>query len=507
MGTLLGDTLREAGRRFGSRPALVAPAGWTLGYAALDAVVDRVATGLAGEGLQPGDVVGLLLPSGPEYVVAYLAAARLGVVTAGVNPRLPAPERQALLDVAGPAVVLGTDELLDGIVLDVPTHVVGLADTREHLEQVLPGRPHGDVPGAALADDPRRPVALVFTSGTTGRPRAAVFTDQQLQAISRLDHGDGWGGGGPMLVSTEPVHVGFMTKLVWYLRAGMTLGLLRHWRARDALEFIARHRVPVVGGIPAQVALMLREPDFDRFDLSAVTTLVTGGSAVTPDLLDEATQRFGAGFSVRYSSTESGGVGTATDPTVLDEGRSSVGRPRPGVRVRVVDDDGVPLRPGQVGSVELASPAVMAGYHRDPAATAQVRRGGWLRMGDAGHLDGDGRLRLVGRDSEVYVRGGYNVHPQRVEAVLQGHPGVAALVIVPRASDVMGEIGVAVVEPTDPDHPPTLADLRAHGESRLARHELPEDHVVVDRVPLTTLHKLDRQAAARQALSARNRAS
>lgn len=497
MGTLLGDTLREAGRRFGARPALVAPAGWMLGYAELDALVDRVVAGLAAEGLRPGDVVGLVLPSGPEYVVAYLAAARIGAVTAGVNPRFPASERQALLDVVDPAVVLGTAELLDEVVHDAPALRLGLAGTRDELEEVLPGRPPDDAPATPTDHDPRRPVALVFTSGTTGPPKAAVFTDRQLEAITRLDHGVGWGGGGPMLVATEPVHVGFMTKLAWYLRAGMTMGLLRHWRAHDALEFIARHRVLVVGGIPAQLALMLREPDFDQFDLSAVTTLVTGGSAVSPTLLDEATRRFGAGFSVRYSSTESGGVGTATDATVLDEGRSSVGRSRDGVRVRVVDDDGVPLPPGEVGAVELASPAIMDGYHRDPEATARVSRGEWLRMGDAGHLGEDGLLRLAGRDSEMYIRGGYNVHPQRVEAALQGHPGVAGLVVVPRADEVMGEIGVAVVEPADPARPPTLEDLRAHGRTRLARHELPEDVVVVDRVPLTSLHKLDRQAAAR----------
>lgn len=486
--SLLDATAREASARFGDRPAVVAPDGRTLTYRQLDRVADEVADGLAAAGVEPGDVVGLVLPAGPEYVVAYLAASRLGVVTAGVNPRLPVPDRAAILRSVGSAVVLGAPTLLDGV--DVRATTYGIRVDRP-IDRLL-GELRGAPPRPVVPADPDRPVAIVFTSGTTGPPKGVVFTDRQLDAIRRIDHGEGWGGGGDMLVSTEPVHVGFMTKLVWYLRRGLTMHQLRHWRAADALRVIADHRIRSVGGIPAQIALMLREPELERYDLSAVETIVTGGGPVTPRLIDEASRRFGAGFSVRYSSTESGGVGTGTDPDDLDEGRRTVGRPRPGVQVAIVDQAGSALPAGEVGTVALRSGAVMAGYWQDPDGTAATLVEGWLRTGDLGRLDADGRLCLAGRRSDVYIRGGYNVHPQRVEAVLDDHPAVAAVAVTARPDPVMGEVGVAVVVPVEGRTPPTLDELRTHAAGSLAAHELPEDVLVVRDLPRTSLHKLDR---------------
>lgn len=490
MPRVLTTALREAARRFGERAALVTPVGWPLDYAELERLTAQVAGGLHARGVRPGDVVGLVLPSGPEFVVAYLAAARLGATTAGVNVRLDPAERARLLATGDPALVVGTAELLDGLEVDAPTGTVREAAGPDELLADW----RGHEPAPTPPGDPDRAVAIVFTSGTTGPPKGAVFTDRQLAGIRAIDYGDGWGGGSHMLLSTEPVHVGFMTKLAWYLRAGMTMHQLRKWRARDALRIVAERDLATVGGIPAQIALMLREPGFDELDLSSVQTIVTGGGPVPPALLEEATRRFDAGFSVRYSSTESGGVGTGTDPTDLEECRHTVGRPREGVEVRIRTPEGDALPCGGEGVVTLRSAAVMDRYWRDPEATAETLRDGWLFTSDLGVLDGEGRLRLAGRRSEMYIRGGYNVHPQRVEAALLDHPGVAAVGAAPRPDPVMGEIGVAVVVPAGAGSPPDLAELRAFAADRLARHELPEDLVVVGELPLTSMHKLDRDA-------------
>ena len=151
-----------------------------------------------------------------------------------------------------------------------------------------------------------------------------------------------------------------------------------------------------------------------------------------------------------------------------------------------------------MGAVCLRSPAVMTGYWRDPEATAAAfTADGFVRTGDLGWLDERGRLRLVGRTKEMYVRGGYNVYPVEVEACLSTHPAVAALAVVPRPDPVMGEVGVAVVVPADPAAPPDLEELRAYGAARLARYKLPEDLRVVDALPLTSMDKVDRRALAR----------
>jgi acyl-CoA synthetase (AMP-forming)/AMP-acid ligase II len=150
---------------------------------------------------------------------------------------------------------------------------------------------------------------------------------------------------------------------------------------------------------------------------------------------------------------------------------------------------------GEVGEVCLRSGAVMTGYWRDPEATAEAFwPDGFVRTGDLGRLDPEGRLRLAGRAKDMYVRGGYNVYPMEVEAVLAGHPGVREVAVVARPDATMGEVGVAVVVPADPSDPPSLDDLRGFAGARLAHHKLPERLAVVDALPLTAMEKVDKAA-------------
>jgi acyl-CoA synthetase (AMP-forming)/AMP-acid ligase II len=464
--------------RFGQRLALVGPASETLTYRDLDRRSDEVAAGLAERGIGAGDLVALTLPSGAGYLTAYVGAAKLGAVTTGVNPRLTDHEREAVLDVARPAIVVAREDLRALGVVDAP-------------------------PPPPLDDDPDRLVAVVFTSGTTGTPKGAVFTNAELDAIARSDvpgwdDPDQWGGGGAMLASTQFSHVGFMTKLPWYLRTGATLHVLERWRPADVLDLIARERMASIGGVAPQLALLLREPSFDRHDLTYVKTIVMGGALSPPALVREARERFGAAYSIRYSSTESGGVGTGTAfDADDDEALFTVGRARGDVEIEIRDGRGVAMGDGEVGEICLRSSCVMRGYWHDDQGTAAVLRDGWLHTGDLGMIDERGCLRLAGRKKEMYVRGGYNVYPVEVEAVLHSHPGVADVAIVPRPDTVMGEIGVAVVVPLHPDRPPNLDDLRSFGAERLAAYKLPEALRLVEALPLTAMQKLDRMALTR----------
>lgn len=339
---------------------------------------------------------------------------------------------------------------------------------------------------------------ICFTSGTTGTPKAAMYTTAQLRAIQRIDLGDDaetiWDGGSAMLASTQFAHVGMATKFPWYLRRGMTLCVMERWRADEALQLVAEHRMPTIGAIAPQLALMLRSPRFDELDLSSVQLVIAGGAASPPDLVRQIRERLGAGYSIRYSSTESGGVGLATDPTTQDETEwSTVGRPRRGIEVRMADEADREVASGEVGELQLRSAATMQEYWNDPAATrAALTADRWLRTGDLARFDDRGRVVLVGRRSDMYIRGGYNVFPAEVEAVLIDHPAVTDIVIVPAPDDVMGEVGIALVVSTVDI---TLEDLRDFGSSRLARHKLPERIVHITEVPLTSAQKIDRVAA------------
>lgn len=497
---MLPEIVREAARRFGDAAAMVSSDGWSLSYAELDLASDEVAAALAERGVGAGDLVALVLPSTPEYVVAYMAAAKLGAVTAGVNPRYTAAERAAVLGVARARLVVCTADLAEGVPDDVDRLVVERA--RGAGELFAGTRISGAAP-PALPDDPDRLVVVVFTSGTTGTPRGAMFSNRQLEAIARIDvptwdDPEAWGGGSPMVAATQFAHIGFMTKLAWYLRTGSRQHLIERWRAPDVLAIIAEQRMTAIGGIAPQLAILLRDPGFDDHDLSSVKALVMGGALSSPELVREARERIGAAYSIRYSSTESGGLGTATAFDADDEeALHTVGRPRPGIDVEIRDPEGRPLPDGEVGEVCLRSPCAMLGYWHDEEATAAVLRDGWLHTGDLGSFDERGLLRLAGRAKEMFVRGGYNVFPLEVESILRDHPALADVAIIPRPDPVMGEVGVAVIALKAGEAAPDVAELRRFGRERLAAYKLPEDVLVLDALPHTPMHKIDRKALRR----------
>jgi acyl-CoA synthetase (AMP-forming)/AMP-acid ligase II len=496
---MLPQTAREAARRFGDATAYITENDRPISYAEVDHLSDEVAAGLARRGVRAGDVVALILPPGPEYLLSYLGAAKLGAVTTGVNDRLSAKERAVVLERAAPRLVVATDAVApSGTDASFETVVIPLHADKEPDAPIL-AELRADAAVPALADDDDRPVAIIFTSGTTGAPKGALYTNRQLAFITRTDVGDTWGGGTRSFTGTSFAHLGFMTKLAGNLQRGGTSFIMARWRAEAALQLVARERMTTVAGVPTQLALMLARPDFDEFDLESVRFLVVGGGPVTPGLADEARARFGAALATRYSCTEAGiGLGTAFDDPDEDA-VLSVGRPHAAVDLAVLDEDDQPVPVGEVGRVCLRSPAVMRGYWRDPDATREAfTADGHVRTGDLGWVDDRGRLRLVGRSKEMYVRGGYNVYPVEVEAVLSGHPAIAAVAVVPRVDSVMGELGVAAVVPRDPGHPPTLEDLRAYGRDRLAAYKLPEALAIVTALPLTAMEKIDRAALARE---------
>jgi acyl-CoA synthetase (AMP-forming)/AMP-acid ligase II len=489
---MLGPLVGEAARRFGEQPAFVSVVDPTraLSYLELDRLSDEVAAGLARRGVREGDRIALVLPPAVEYPVLYLAAAKLGAMTAGLNARLPAPQQSRLLELLRPRLVV-----TEGAAPAGPWEPVSVSTAQGPPLAAL-RVPDGAPP--PLRPDPDRPVAVVFTSGTTGLPKGAVFTNRQIAAVTGVDVGDTWGGGGRSIASTSFAHVGPMTKLAGSLRRGGTTYIAPRWRADDALDLVGRLGVSSIGGIPTQIALMLASPRLAATDLSSVRLLLVGGAPATASLLRSARQEFGAPVCVRYSCTEAGvGCGTRPeDPPSCAE--SSVGRPQPGVSLAVRDADGSPRGVGEVGQVLLRSDAVMSGYLDDPEATAAAfTADGYVRTGDLGWVDEEGLLHLVGRSKEMYIRGGYNVYPVEVEAALAELPAVRDVAVVPIPDAVMGEVGVAVVVP-DPTRPRArLEDLRAHGGASLPWYALPDRLLFAEQLPLTPGDKIDRAALLR----------
>ncbi len=489
---MLPEAINRAAKDHADVVAYRTHEGWDVTYADLDRLSDEAAAWLTMRGLHEGYVLGLCMPSRVDYVVAYLAAAKVGAVTGGINPRFTAAERRAALDALAPDLILACGDQLEGISSDVNVEEITLATSVEEIlasERVI-----GEVP-EPLAPDPSRPVAVCFTSGSSGQPKGAWYENRQLQAIADLDTGGAWGGGGHRYASTELAHVGVMTKLPWLLASGGTTHMLEKWRAEPVLELIDRYRMGSVAAIAPQIALMLRVDGLDRFDFDCVKAIVSGGALAPPGLIRAGRELFGAPWSNRYSSTESGGVGLGTALDADDEeALYTVGRPRPGVEAEIRGDDGSPVADGEVGELWLRSPAVMSGYWNAPDTTAATLVDGWLRTGDLALIDDRGCFRLAGRTTEMYIRGGYNVYPLEVESVLSTHPKVAEVAIMPQLDEVMGEVGVAVVVPAQAGDGPTLDELRAHAAESLAAYKLPEAVRLVASLPKNASDKVDRRA-------------
>ena len=432
-----------------------------------------VATQFADLGVGKGDVVVLWLPSGIDYATCYAAAAMIGAITTGLNPRLGPREIESILQQADPALVVADAQL------------GALPDTRCRLlsRDALSSDTSGSAPPSVELTR-RDLVALIFTSGTTGTPKGAAFDADRLAA--------GAAAAGVMsapydrrLTSTPFAHAGYMFKLWDQLVWGSTLVVPpTPWSALGMFDVLRDERVTVAGAVPTQWAKLL---DVDGVCPQALPHLRIGVVATAPappELVRRVADRISVPLVVRYAMTECPTIcGTEPDDSADVQFRT-VGRPATGMKVRVGPD----------GGVEVSGRCVMRGYWRNPELTAEVLRDGWLRTGDIGMLGADGNLTLVGRRGDMYIRGGYNVHPGEVERALAGHPGVKHAAVVGRSAPVIGEIGVACVVPADAATPPTLAELRTHVADELADYKAPDELLIVDELPLTAMLKPDRLA-------------
>ncbi len=466
----LAESVRTAALHHGDRLAVAGPAG-DITWAALDRAAGNLARTLMERKVAHGDIVALSMHSGPSWVVAATAVNRIGATIAGISPVVPPTERAAMISAVKPALVLADADLIDGIPLrtDVvefsTTGLFGVDD---------PALPDGeaDFHHDERSDSPTAPYAVCFTSGTSGTPKAALFSEEAARAVLRIDLGEHpvLGSGGHMVSSTQFAHVGFLLKLPGHALLGSTMHVMERWSASGAIGLVAEHRMGVLGVVAPQLALILRSDALEGADLSCLHTVIAGGAASPEALIDEARRVLGVSYSIRWSSTESGGVGlAATVDADHPEAIGTIGRPRPGVEARVADETGEVTPAGQIAELQVRSAALMDRYLGDPLATGDAfTPDGWLRTGDLALIRPDGNFVLAGRGNDMYIRGGYNVHPQEVEAVLGTHRAVSDVAVVPRPDDVMGHIGVAVVVPAEGAEPPSLEELRIHASGSLA---------------------------------------
>jgi acyl-CoA synthetase (AMP-forming)/AMP-acid ligase II len=488
---LLADLLRAAAAEEPAREAYIhdekrATYGW------LDRVADGFAATLLAHGVAPGDRVCLLLPTSIKYAACYFGAARVGAITSAVNLRLGPAEQASIVARTEPAVTVVGDgaRVPDGV--DAGT-VIAVED----LKDAFAADPPDTWPDLA-ADDP---VCIIWTSGTTGVPKGAVYTHAAMAAIAR--NATDMSAPHDRALFTLPFpHLGYMGWVYNFTQNRVTLVLgPQPWSAPESLRIAAAERITMMTGVPTQWALILDRADIEDVDLSHLRIVASGAAAAPPELIRRLRETLRVPVLNGYSQTEAGVISGTVIGDSDEVVATTVGRPRAEVDLRIVGPDGTTLPAGEVGEVVCRSPAMMREYWRDPELTASVIDAeGWLHTGDLGRLRPDGNLVLAGRLTEMYIRGGYNVYPTEVEAVLTEHPAIARAAVVGVPDPVLGEIGVAFVVPetrSNPHESGSVLDreaVRTWCTERIADYKAPDQVVVVDDLPVTAVGKLDKNA-------------
>ncbi|HMG28121.1 MAG TPA: AMP-binding protein, partial [Acidimicrobiia bacterium] len=375
-------------------------------YAWLDRAADGFAGTLLDAGVAPGDIVCLLLSSSIKFATCYLGALRAGAVTSALNLRLGPAEKASILERTAPAVTVVGDgvELPDGVEAGRTLHV-------SELGHAFSAGPPRSLPQLAPTD----PACIVWTSGTTGQPKGAVYDHRAMEVISR-NIGELTHPGDRRLLALPFPHVGYMTRMWDELANGTTLVLVGEpWSAEESLRLIRDEGITMATGVPTQWSLVLAHPDVERTDFSGLRVGALGGSPIAPDLVRQIRKVLGCPVITRYTSTE---AGVCTSTLVDDDAEivaTTVGRPAPEVELRIVDPGGGRQQPtGEVGEVQCRSAAMMRCYWRDPEHTAEaIDPDGWLHTGDLGFVGADGNLRIVGRLKEMYIPRGVQRVPGR----------------------------------------------------------------------------------------------
>jgi HIP---CoA ligase len=474
---------------------------------------------LAASGTEPGDRVGIWAPNSLEWVVAALGTLEAGGVIVPVNTRFKGAEAADVLRRSGARVLvtvtdfLGTDYVasLAATGLELPglrTVVVargpvpaGAVSWTGFLDRATaPDR--AEIERRALSLTADDPCDILFTSGTTGVPKGVVQTHGRTlgvatdwKAMTGLTVGDRY-----LMVNPYFHMFGLKAGILASVAAGATMLPEPVFDAEGVVRRVEATRVTVLPGPPTLYQSLLEYSGRDVHDMKTLRVAVTGAADIPVELVRRV--RDDLPFSLvltGYGLTEAG-TATATSPDDDAETvATTVGRPRPGFEVRIVDGEDRDTAPGEPGEILLRGGSVMSHYLDDPEATAKAfADGGWLRTGDLGTLDQSGLLRIVGRSKDMFIVGGFNVYPAEVENYLLEHPAVRQVAVVGVPDERLGEVGMAFVV-AEPGTTPTVTELVEWSRGRMANYKAPRTVELVDELPMTATGKVEKEALRRRA--------
>jgi long-chain acyl-CoA synthetase len=450
-------------------------------FSALDEASGRLAMFLLERGVQTGDRVGIMLPNVPEFAVAYYGVLKAGGVVVPMNPLLKAQEVQYYLSDSGARRIFAWHDFAGEA-------IEGAGGAGSEVDVVSPGALQALTGGLtpmteAIPRDPSDTAIILYTSGTTGRPKGAELTHANLSRNARVATSTLFElGPSDVILGCLPFFHAFGQTccLNTGILMGATVSLMARFDPAHALEIISRDGVTVFEGVPTMYSALLEK--LGAADTSSLRLCVSGGAAMPVELLRNFEAAFGCAVLEGYGLSETSPVASFNHPR-RERKPGSIGTPIEGVEFRLVDDEGHDVPAGETGEIVIRGHNVMKGYWRKPEETAAAfTSDGWFRTGDVATVDGDGYYYIVDRKKDLIIRGGFNVYPREVEEVLYQHPAVMEVAVVGIPDKSLGEeVGAAVA--LKAGQAATPEELRDFVKSRLAAYKYPRSVWITDGLP------------------------
>lgn len=479
-------------------------------YADLLAAARGFGSGLSALGIGKRARVAILLPNCPAFIITYFGASHAGAALVPMNVLYRPDEARYILADAG-VEVLVTAEAFRPLVQALRPHLPAL----KHVVMVGEGETQeGEVDFRRLCATPAgkpfsltaRDVAVIlYTSGTTGRPKGAMLTHRNLLANAESCRQVLPVGPEDCFLSALPLFHAFaaMVFMVLPIRVGGRIQLMERFMPAHTLQLLEDSRATLFGGVPSMFGLMLQLPKEQRPDLSALRICISGGAPLPPEVWTAFEEAYDAKMVEGYGLTEASPV-VAVNPPYGVRKVGSIGLPMPGIEVKIVDDNGRAVGPGVIGELAIRGANIMKGYLHKPEETKGVLRSGWLYTGDLVRADEDGYLYIAGRKKEMIIVGGLNVYPGEIERVLVEHPAVleAAAFGMPDPSRGEAVWAAVVLRPGQTAHE---KELQALCREKLASYKVPRGIEIREALPKNTLGKVQRHLLRAETITQQNR--
>ena len=485
-------------------------------YSGFAQKVKTVSRALLSSGIKKGDRIAFLGPPRPEYFIVMMAAVDIGAIWIGLNPRYRIGEFRHVMNQGSPKLVFAQNPI-DG--RDYGDELCTLFAEFDCVDQVItidaqtpPGIRFEDFLGCAgniseskwhsvrecvNADDP---AVIIFTSGTTGKPKGAMNSHYGLVYGAQTEFSR-WPSRAMRVLQNMPINhianIGMMSS--YALVAGGTLVFMDRFEPGEILRTIEREKITFWLQAPAMFHLAANHPDFGQTDLSSLEYIIWGGGPM-PQHLVEFLHGVGATLAMAYGMTELTAYVTYSD---LDAGPESlaqtIGRPEPRYDLRLMKKDGTRAHAGESGEIQARGRWLMTGYYRQPEASRDAfTEDGWFRTGDVAERLPDGNWKLVGRIKEMYKSGGYNIYPREIETVIEEHPGVAMSAVIGVPDLLYHEVGHAFVQ-CEHGAGITPAEIEGWCRERMANYKVPKVFEIVEELPKLPIGKIDKQALKKRA--------